>query len=122
MTRFSDEYTGKLGEFWKQEAQRELAKVQKEIEDGQITFVNGVAYNRIGRVVMDDMAEKISYVDSRIDIEATSKARSEEVRKQIEQLRKQPERFDGEMMAEMRNSFGKGTTVVNVLTGRKFRI
>ena len=33
MTRFAKEISGQLGDYWKAEAQKELNRIQKEIQD-----------------------------------------------------------------------------------------
>ena len=80
MTRFEKELSGALGAYWKKSAEKELEKVREELEQGLITIdENGVARNRIGRVLMSDMLEKLTYVTDAVDTEATTKAREEEV-------------------------------------------
>ena len=75
MTRFEKELSGALGAYWKKSAEKELEKVKEELEKGLITIdENGVARNRIGRVLMSDMLEKLTYVTDAVDTEATTKA------------------------------------------------
>ena len=53
MTRFEKELSGALGAYWKKSAEKELEKVREELEQGLITIdENGVARNRIGRVLI----------------------------------------------------------------------
>ena len=59
MTRFEKELSGALGAYWKKSAEEELQKVREELEQGLITIdENGVARNRIGRVLMSDMLHR----------------------------------------------------------------
>lgn len=125
MTRFERELNGLLGDYWKREAQKELERIAEEIRNGEITFdENGVAYNCIGRVLMSDMAEKVAYVDDRINIEATANARAEEVEKSIAEYREARKNYKRteEELAEMRAAFGKGTKMVDLLTGEEFTL
>ncbi|MBR0160346.1 MAG: hypothetical protein IJQ02_03475, partial [Oscillospiraceae bacterium] len=80
MTRFQKELSGQLGEFWKKDAEKELDKVRAELANGEITIdENGVARNCIGRVLMSDMLEKLTYVTDKVNAENTKAARDEEV-------------------------------------------
>lgn len=118
MTRFAKEISGRLGEYWKVEAQKELNRIQKEIDNGEITFDEyGVARNSIGRVVMSDLAEKISYITNKIDLINTSIARSNEVE---EELKEYNFTITDEEKYEMKAAFGNTEKyVVNVITGEK---
>lgn len=122
-TRFEKELNGSLGAFWQKEAEKELAKIAKEIENGEITFdENGVAYNCIGRILMDDMAEKVAHVDSRINLKATEEARLEEAEKFFAKYRGTKRTRSEEEMAEMRATYGRGTKMVDLLTGEEFTL
>ena len=122
MTRFEKELSGTLGAGWKASAERQLEKVRKEFEEGKITVDgNGVARNRIGRVLMDDMLEKLTYITDTVDEEATKAARAEEVSRSLEAYRKN-HRTSEEEKAEMRAAFGTGNTVVNIITGERIRL
>ena len=123
MTRFEKELSGALGAYWKKSAEKELEKVKEELEKGLITIdENGVARNRIGRVLMSDMLEKLTYVTDAVDTDATTKAREEEVVKNLEEYRKNARPATEEELDEMRAAFGTGKTVVNILTGEKYHL
>ena len=121
MTRFAREISGSLGAFWKAEAEKELASIREDLAAGRITIdANGVARNCIGRVLMDDLAEKVEWVTSEINREATAAAREVEVAKSAAAYRESRRRsgYSAEEMNEMRAAFGAGATVVDVLTGQ----
>ena len=123
MTRFEKELSGALGAGWKASAERELEKVRKEFEEGTITVDgNGVARNRIGRVLMDDMLEKLTYITDTVDEEATKAARAEEVSRSLEAYRRSYKGPTEEEKAEMRATFGTGSTVVDIITGERIRL
>ena len=123
MTRFEKELSGALGAYWKKSAEEELQKVREELEQGLITIdENGVARNRIGRVLMSDMLEKLTYITDAVDAEATTKAREEEVTRSIEEHRKNARPATEEELEEMRAAFGRGKTVVNIITGQKYHL
>ena len=118
MTRFQQELNGSLGPFWKQEAEKELAKVKADLENGRITIdENGIARNCIGRVLMADMLEKLLLVTEKADKAATIAAREAEASQELTAYRKAKKRTSAEELGEMQAAFGKGTRVVNVLTG-----
>lgn len=120
MTRFQRELNGELGAYWKREAEKELERVKTDLQAGKITIdENGVARNCIGRVLMSDMLEKLAMVTDKVSVEATTVARNKEVSESLAEYRKNARPATEEERMEMQAAFGKGTTVVNVLTGEK---
>ena len=120
MTRFQRELSGELGAYWKSSAEKELEKIREELETGKITIdENGVARNCIGRVLMSDMMEKLSYITDAADEEATRAAREEETAAFLEGYRKANRKRSTEELSEMRAAFGTGTTVVDIITGER---
>ncbi len=118
MTRFQRELSGALGAFWQQQAEAELAKVKADLDSGAITIDRaGVARNCIGRVLMDDLLEKLVLVTDKADSAATRAAREAEGEAALESYRTNRRAPSAEKLAEMRAAFGEGATVVNVLTG-----
>ena len=123
MTRFERELSGALGTYWKARAEKELEKIRKELEQGLITIdENGVARNRIGRVLMSDMLEKLTYITDEVDAEATAAARAEEVQRSLAAYRANAKPASEEEKNEMRAAFGEGQTVVDILTGERITL
>lgn len=123
MTRFQKELSGALGEYWKKTAENELEKVREDLQAGRITIdENGVARNCIGRVLMSDMLEKLVMVTDKASVEATTAAREQEVEESLAEYRKNTRPATEEERMEMQAAFGKGTTVVNVLTGEEIEL
>lgn len=123
MTRFMKELNGSLGAFWKAEAEKELAKIEADLNAGRITIdENGIARNCIGRVLMSDMLEKLALVTDEVDTAATEAARAAEVEKELESYRTNKRPHSAAEIAEMRAAFGPGTTVVDILTGEKITL
>lgn len=123
MTRFERELSGALGTYWKNSAEKELEEIRNDLATGKITIdENGVARNCIGRVLMSDMLEKLTYVTDEVDTEATQAARDVEVTKSLEEYRRNAKPATSEELAEMRAAFGEGQTVVNILTGQRFSL
>ena len=123
MTRFERELSGALGAYWRENAEKELTKTREALEQGLITIdENGVARNRIGRVLMSDMLEKLTYITDAVDAEATAAARDEEVSRSLAAYRANAKPASEEEKNEMRAAFGKGQTVVNILTGERITL
>lgn len=122
MTRFQQELSGELGTYWKRQAEQELERVRQELSSGEITIdENGVARNCIGRVVMDDLLEKLEMV-SDVNTAATRAAREAEDAAFLAEYRARRSTPAPEELAEMRAAFGAGAEVVNVLTGEKIKL
>ena len=123
MTRFEKELSGALGAYWKKEAEKELAKVKEDLENGNITIdEQGIARNCIGRLLQNDMMEKVAMVNDEVNVEATRAARDEETAKVIEAYRASYTGPSEEEMFEMRAAFGTGTTVVDIFTVKKIKL
>ena len=123
MTRFEKELSGALGAYWKKEAEKELARVKADIDEGKITIdENGIARNCIGRTIHDDMLEKVAMVSDKVNVEATRAARDEETDKVIEAYKASYTGPSEEDLFEMRAAFGTGTTVVDIFTGKKIKL
>ena len=123
MTRFEKELSGALGAYWEKEAKKELERVKKDMDEGKITIdENGIARNCIGRTLHDDMLEKVAMVSDKVNVEATRAARDEETAKVIEAYRASYTGPSEEEMFEMRAAYGKGTTVVDIFTGKKIKL
>ena len=123
MTRFERELSGALGAYWKNSAEKELEEIRKDLAEGKITIdKNGVARNCIGRVLMSDMLEKLTYVTDKVDEEATKAARDEEVTRSLAEYRRNAKPANEEELSEMRAAFGEGQTIVNILTGERITL
>ena len=123
MTRFEKELSGALGAYWKKEAEKELEKIKAEIENGEITIDEaGVARNCIGRVLMDDMLEKVAKISNKVNAEATKAARNTETSTLLNEYRKNYKEPSAEEKEEMIAAFGKGTTVVDLISKKRITL
>lgn len=123
MTRFEQELNGTLGEFWKKDALKKIANAESDIESGRMIIDDlGVAtWKSNGHCIMDDMAEVVEhskYADI-FDRKATKDMRAIENEKFFKQYRESMKNHkpSEEEMFEMRATFGRGTKVVDVITG-----
>lgn len=119
---FQNRLNGLLGEFWKKDTLRQIEDIRCELSEGEITIdASGVAYNCIGRVVTDEIAEILDYLHAEsFNREATNAARKIESQKFIEEYRKNPPKMTEEGLSEMRAAFGPGATVVDIFTGQEY--
>lgn len=125
MTRFEKEISGQLGAFWMHNARKELTEIQQEFNRGEITVdANGVLRNRINRVAVSEVCEKCKYLGIAFDEIATETARQLEAKASIAAYKEAQKRHQttDEELSEMRNAFGEGSVVVDVITGRTFRL
>ena len=125
MSRFEREIKGLLGDYWKKDAEKRVAQVRKEFEEGKISVdENGVARNCIGRIIMDDIAEILECAEccEWFSRESTAIARDAEVSNELKAYKERQNEITDEQMFEMRAAFGKGATLFDVLSGKKIRI
>ena len=122
MTRFERDYRGDFGEYWKNDAQKQIAKMIQEYESGQLVIeADGAGrWKSSGHYIPDDCAVVAVYAGIPIDRDATKRARDRQNAEFFKSIK--PREYSAEEMAEMRNAFGAGAEVVNVLTGQRFRV
>jgi len=120
MTRFEMEISGKLGEFWKKDAEKRVAKAVESVKDMNIDE-NGVAtWKSNGHCLMDDYLELLEYGGVKeVSRENTKIARDKETAEFLKNYRHEPTE---EEMLEMRAAFGEGTVVVDVLSGKRYAV
>ena len=120
MTRFERKISGSLGAFWKKNAEEEVRKaVAKADADAAVEADGAIKWNSNGRYLMDDFCEKLEYAGYAFSREATAKKRDAQNEESLAEYRRNDKGLTGEALAEARAAFGEGTTVVNVLTGKK---
>lgn len=120
MTRFRKEITGQLGAFWQQNAEKEVqAAVESATKDATVDENGAIAWKSNGSYLMDDFCEKLEFAGFPFSREATKAARDAQVAAELAEYRKNYRGPSAAEMDEMRNTFGEGTTVVDVLAGVK---
>lgn len=122
MTRFQQEVSGALGDFWKNRAAKEVEEAMaKAASDAEIEPDGAIKWLSNGRYLMDDFCEKLEYGGYDFSREATASKRDAENRKFMEAYKANvndtPEHLD-----EMRAAFGEGTVVVDILSGRRYAL
>lgn len=124
MTRFEMEISGALGSYWKSSAEREIEKLQEKADNGEILVdENGAAsWKSNGRALPSDCSEKLSWTTLDFSIEATAAKRDEETTRSLESYRRNYTGPTAEERMEMEAAFGKGTTVVDIISGERIRL
>ena len=123
MTRFAMEITGRLGSYWKKNAEEEMKKAVATADSHATVDPDGaIRWNGNGRFLMDDLCEKLEYAGYSFSREATARKRAAQNEESIAEYRRNHKGLSGEALAEARAAFGEGATVVDVLTGRKTRL
>lgn len=123
MTRFQQELNGTLGEYWKKQALAKIERMKIRIESGEILFNDGVPrWKSSGNILPRDVVEVMMYCTDKIDVEKTDEERDRQDKGQIEQYKKHQKPISEEELFEMQSAFGTGTTVVDVISGRKIQL
>ena len=124
MTRFEQEYSGALGNYWRESARKEIERLQAKADAGEILVdENGAArWKSNGRALPADCAEKLSYTTLDFSLEATAAKRDEETARSLESYRRNYTGPAEEERMEMRAAFGAGTTVVDIISGAQIRL
>ena len=128
MTRFEMNLNGVYGDYWKKDAEREIKKMEERQINGEILFgADGVVrWKSNNRVMPSDcrvVLSKTAYRDL-FDEEASKAAEEAETAAFLQSYRKRQanRRISAEERYEMQAAFGKGATVVDVITGRTIRL
>ena len=126
MTRFERVLSGALGAYWKSSAEKEIRKMEERQMNGEIFFgADGVVrWTSNNRVMPKDCREILSHTAYRdlFSEEASRAAEDAETAAFLESYRKNYTGPSEEEKAEMRAAFGTGSTVVDVITGKRIRL
>lgn len=120
MTRFYQEITGALGDYWKKDATKRVQDYVEEAKMKADVDSNGaIRWKNNGNYLMDDYCEVLEYAGYPFSREATKAARDVQVAQQLADYRANPPMITDEDIAEMRAAFGSGTSVVDVISGQQ---
>lgn len=124
MTRFEQELSGALGAYWKRNAEQEIEKMKQRIENDEIrTNIGGGAFwNSNGNYLPADCAEILAHTDFPFSLEETARARQAQTAAFLESYRQMSHTPSTEEKAEMQAAFGKGATVVDILSGERISL
>ena len=126
MTMFERELRGLRGEFWKKEALRKLDSIREDYENGEIVYEEdgSAKWASNGAYIPEEYVEHMVFAGLPVNVEATARKRKEQTSREIDAYIKAMENapVSDEERYEMEAAFGKGTTVVNVFTGRRIEL
>lgn len=135
MTRFEQEISGLLDKqvaerkgtennhYWERSAKAEVEKAVKEANEKAIVEESGaIRWIASGNYLPDDFCEKLEYAGYTFSREATRQAREVQSSEAIEAYRRQARQITTEEIEEMRSAFGRGTVVVDIITGQRIAI
>lgn len=125
MTRFMQEISGELGEWWKNHAEKELAEhVEKAKSDANVDANGAISWKCNGRYLMDDYCEMLEYAGFDFSRKATEIARDKQNEESIAEYKRlnANRKYTDEEIFEMRAAFGPGAIVVDAITGKKIRL
>ena len=123
MTRFEQEISGALGEFWKKNAEKEVKRVVEQADaEAAVESDGAIRWNSNGSYLMDDFCEKLEYAGYPFSRSATREKREAQVARELAEYRASHHTTTAEERADMQAAFGKGATVVNALTGERTRL
>ena len=118
MTRFQQEISGALGQWWKEQAEKELEDAIRKADANAIVEPDGaIKWVKSGNYLMDDFCEMLEYAGYPFSREATAKSRDIQNSKFIEEYKKNYTGPSEEELFEMRAAFGDNGTVIGVITG-----
>ena len=122
MTRFEMDYAGMFGEYWKKDAENEVANMKARFEAGEVEIEeDGAAkWVRSGHYLPEECVAKLAYAGIAFSAEATDAKRKAEDMKFFAAYRKHS--LTHEMAYEMRAAFGPGTKVVDVISGATYEV
>lgn len=121
MTRFQKEISGQLGNFWKKNAEDEVAKAVKSAnEDAVVDSDGAIKWKLSGNYIPDDFCEKLEYAGYDFDRQTTSDKHDIQVAEFIKNYKLKKTDLSDEEKAELDANYASGTTIVNMISGNKY--
>ncbi len=122
MTRFAREWNGELGAFWQKNAHEEAARLLAQRDNIEVEEDGAAKWKSNGSYLPADVVEKLTFAGADFfSAEATAAKREAQTAEFLGNYRRN-HRTTAEERAEMEAAFGKGTTVVNIITGEKIKL
>ena len=122
MTRFAREWNGELGAFWQKNAHEEAARLLAQRDNIEVDEDGAAKWKNNGSYLPADVVEKLIFAGADFfSAEATAAKREAQTAEFLGNYRRS-HRTTAEERTEMEAAFGKGTTVVNIITGEKIKL
>lgn len=123
MTRFEKEWNGELGEYWARHAREEAARLIAQRDEIEVEEDGAAKWTSSGNYLPEDVVEKLVFGGADFfSPEATAVKRDYQDKAFLEEYRSRKHTHTAEELSEMRAAFGEGTTVVDVLSGEKYKL
>ena len=122
MTRFAREWNGELGAFWQKNAHEEAARLLAQRDNIEVEEDGAAKWRSNGSYLPADVVEKLIFAGADFFSEEATAAKREAQTTEFLQNYRRNHRTTTEERAEMEAAFGKGTTVVNIITGEKIKL
>ena len=122
MTRFAREWNGELGAFWQKNAHEEAARLLAQRDNIEVEEDGAAKWRSNGSYLPADVVEKLIFAGADFFSEEATAAKREAQTAEFLGNYRRNHRTTTEERAEMEAAFGKGTTVVNIITGEKIKL
>ena len=122
MTRFAREWNGELGAFWQKNAHEEAARLLAQRDNIEVEEDGAAKWKSNGSYLPADVVEKLIFAGADFfSKEATAAKREAQTAEFLGNYRRN-HKTTAEERTEMEAAFGKGTTVVNIITGERIKL
>lgn len=123
MTRFEQEISGMLGEYWQKHAREEVGTFLSQ-KDEMIIDPDGAAkWKSSGNYIPEDIVEKLVYGGADwFSPEATATKREAQDEAFLREYRSRKHPLTDEMRAEMIAAFGPGEAIIDVISGESYKL
>ena len=123
MTRFEQEWNGLLGAFWQRQAHEEAERLMSQRDNIEVDADGAAKWISSGSYLPADVVEKLTFAGADFfSAEATAAKREAQTAAFLDSYRRNYKGPSAEERMEMEAAFGKGTTVVNVITGKRIKL
>ena len=120
------EYNGDFGDYWQRNARKEVERMRQKFLDGEsiIDDEGAMFWKSNGNYIPSDVCEMMVVAGIDFSPERTAEKRDAQTRQVFAEYRKARENHvhSAEELAEMRNAFGDGAVVVDVITGKRISL
>ena len=122
MTRFAREWNGELGAFWQKNAHEEAARLLAQRDNIEVDEDGAAKWKNNGSYLPADVVEKLIFAGADFFSEEATAAKREAQTAEFLGNYRRNHKTTAEERTEMEAAFGKGTTVVNIITGEKIKL
>ena len=123
MTRFEQEWNGLLGAFWQRQAHEEAERLMSQRDNIEVDADGAAKWISSGSYLPADVVEKLTFAGADFfSAEVTAAKREAQTAAFLDSYRRNYKGPSAEERMEMEAAFGKGATVVNVITGKRIKL